>query len=489
MAIAQILGTRGVRAAVELLVLAAALAISSGPYFHAPIIGDEADYAVTGREWVLRGALPYRDLYENKPPAADAWYALFYATEHGGDAVVRAAVFLGSFASVAVFRSLAAGLLGAGWGLLASVLFALLAFSPTLEAGANVEVLMMLPLVAGMACAVHGRGEERRVWWWAAGLFFGVAGTFKQVAFGPFVAAAYAALSADRGKDSKERRRDAAALAGGAALPWIPWIVYFAVHGALGDMLFGILVEPGRWARIWFPDAVSRWAGNLAATGAVLGGTLAAAALSFSRRGRSDPAGWLVIRGWIVAGAVTLALSSQAYRHYWIPFIAPAVLLAASFLRTLVQEGRRTAALACLALSFGGAAWGALDGWSQESVTKRTPSPGTTEVVKRVRGGSLFVLGTHAEIYLQGRCEAVTTGVFLYHLASALHPPAAHAERFLARLRTTPPDWIVADAAFPFGTLVPDVQKGILDLLSSNYREDARFARLIVYRRAKQVPG
>src|SRR3990170_7286646 len=68
----------------RLLSIAALLALSAlpllllAPLFHAPLDPDQGGYATIARGW-MDGAIPYRDLWDNKGPLLFLWYAASFA--------------------------------------------------------------------------------------------------------------------------------------------------------------------------------------------------------------------------------------------------------------------------------------------------------------------------------------------------------------------------------------------------------------------------
>src|SRR3990170_8554387 len=77
------LTARGLRA--RLLSIAALLALSAlpllilAPMLNAPFEPDEGVYGTIARGW-LDGAIPYRDLWDNKAPILFLWYAASFLT-------------------------------------------------------------------------------------------------------------------------------------------------------------------------------------------------------------------------------------------------------------------------------------------------------------------------------------------------------------------------------------------------------------------------
>lgn len=232
----------GLRRVVLLSALLAALSLLPVlflmPLFNAPFERDQGLYGVIARGW-LDGSIPYRDLWDNKPPLLYLWYV--GAFKLFGETVV-APRLLAAFAAAAslpfVWDS-ARILLGSRRGLFAALLFALAFANPFLQANANAEILMLLPLAAGFWAVVRGAGGSE--WWFLpAGLFTALAVLTKQAAALPLVGyALWLGVLAARNPDERTRHVRSLTLLGlGTALGVAPFVGYFYAHGALDDFWY-----------------------------------------------------------------------------------------------------------------------------------------------------------------------------------------------------------------------------------------------------------
>ena len=122
------LSARGLRA--RLLSFAALLALCAlpllllAPLFDAPLEPDQGGYATIARGW-LHGAIPYRDLWDNKGPLLFLWYAASFKLL--GETVVapRVLAALAAGLSVPFVWATARTLFGQRTAMLAAALFAL----------------------------------------------------------------------------------------------------------------------------------------------------------------------------------------------------------------------------------------------------------------------------------------------------------------------------------------------------------------------------
>ncbi len=244
--------SEGARA--RLLALAVLLALSSlplvllAPLFDAPFDPDQGAYATIARGW-LDGAIPYRDLWDNKGPLLFLWYAASF--KWLGESVIAPRVLAASAAGLSVPFVWAAGrtLFDRREGTLAAGLFALSFGNVYLQVTANAEVFMLLPLTAGLwAFAVGARSGG--LWWFlAAGALTSLAVFTRQSAVLAFVG--YGTwLGIVMVREPEERRRQAQAMGAlvlGGVLAAAPFASYFAAHGALYELWHAMFAFNWGW--------------------------------------------------------------------------------------------------------------------------------------------------------------------------------------------------------------------------------------------------
>ena len=239
----------------RLLAIGALIALSAlplvflAPLFDAPFEPDQGAYATIARGW-LEGAIPYRDLWDNKGPLLFLWYAVSF--KWLGESVVAPRVLAAAAAGLSVPFVWAAArtLFGRREAALAAGLFALSFGNVYLQVTANAEVFMLLPLTAGLwAFAVGARGGG--LWWFlAAGALTSLAMFTRQSALWAFVG--YGAwLGMLFVREPEERQRQAlamGALALGGVLAAAPFAGYFAAHGALYELWHAMFAFNWGWA-------------------------------------------------------------------------------------------------------------------------------------------------------------------------------------------------------------------------------------------------
>jgi hypothetical protein len=234
-------------------VLLAALLAARLPSLVQPAGGDQGLYAYVG-DRILQGGLPYRDAWDQKPPAVHYTYALLLALSRD-DAVVAAAD-LAVAAGVAVLL-VAIGRALVPWpgaGEASAVLFLLLGSPAFTRLGgvrvrAQCETFIALAVAAALLAAIRsGRtagasrtrlpleaGSRAAA---AAGLLIGIASLYK------YNAIVYAALPPAAWLASRNLRpigrggaiRHVAAFALALAAPGVAVALLFAAGGALGDL-------------------------------------------------------------------------------------------------------------------------------------------------------------------------------------------------------------------------------------------------------------
>ena len=196
---------------------------------------DQSIYALVG-DGVLHGKMPYRDLWDFKPPGIFLVYALAQGLFGRGMVAIRLLEVLGMVASVFGFMRLAetffdrrrAGLVG---GAVAALIQAELEFWHT----AQPEVFGGYLTLAALLVATSAPHPRRRVWTWLiTGVLFGLAFLFKPpLGGGAFVCGAYLAKREQQRTDSTPRALLTMVVVGAsAALPVLLCAAWFWLRGA-----------------------------------------------------------------------------------------------------------------------------------------------------------------------------------------------------------------------------------------------------------------
>ncbi|MES1174689.1 MAG: glycosyltransferase family 39 protein [Myxococcales bacterium] len=196
---------------------------------------DQTIYALVG-EGVLHGKMPYRDLWDFKPPGIFLVFALAQGLFGRGMIAIRLLEVIGMVASVFGFMRLAdtfferprAGLIG---GAVAALLQAELEFWHT----AQPEVFGGYLTLAAIVLATAPPHQRRRGWvWLGTGVLFGLAFLFKPpLGGGAFVCGAYLAKREQQRTGSTKHALFAmVAIGASAALPIVLCGLWFWARGA-----------------------------------------------------------------------------------------------------------------------------------------------------------------------------------------------------------------------------------------------------------------
>jgi len=299
------------------------------PFLGAPFERDEGVYA-TVAQGLLDGKVPYRDLFDNKPPLVYAWYAISFSLF--GENVIAprivAAAFL-SLTAVLLYQQ-ARMVLPKGAAYCAAFLFALSTGLPWVALHANTEAYMLLPLMGSLLAFTVGMKNGRLGWFFAAGLLAGLAMMTKQVAMWNLLALAMVALVWQRRTDGMSWRAVAPVfwMFAGTLISLAAVALPFALTGALDDFLYANLSY--NWVYVRFLS----WAERLDNLGAILfflavaapfvAGALAGLVVVWRRRAQATD---YVLILWAIASAIGVASGGRFFPHYFLQLMPSLALL------------------------------------------------------------------------------------------------------------------------------------------------------------------
>jgi hypothetical protein len=314
------------------LVLALGLAWLAVVRSAEPLALDQGLFACFAR-FVPRGLLPYRDLFDSKPPLF--LYLHVLAGRFGSDPA--AALWRFETLWLAATGAVAFGL-GRRWGRWAAVaafgLSWLALWSPSWGgywSRAQAEELLALPAIGAVWAALSARQDARQAL--VAGALVGVVGLIKVP--GMAVGAACIAAWLEGGL-----WRRVAWMALGFAAPWALAFVWFGLHHGAGPFWEAVFVYQRHWAAFIAPP----WSSVLAQFGGMMAAhapgllLLAAAGVGFSwRRDRGEA---LCLAVWIVAAAVAIVLQRQLAEYHYLLLMPPLAIAAARGLAGLAEALR-----------------------------------------------------------------------------------------------------------------------------------------------------
>ncbi len=318
---------------------------------------DAAMWAYIGRR-ILDGAVPYRDLWESKPPGI---YYIFAAVQHiFGQASERALLWLDGLVTCGlmgltyrVARRFAARPACLGIMLPLSLV---LGHRILADWGNNVEKFTALFEMAAGVCLLAAGRPRSLVRWWLAGLCCGLALLFKQT--GVVFLSVTLAAAVGEGWDSSGLKRILPGLlvVAGVATVWAPVGGGLHVAGA-GDgfcqqvLKYDLLRVGGAGgersrlldAEHWQAVLSTAWLGLVLFGPALVGGVMwcRCRRIHSVERDRTTAADLNMMLWYAGLALGCFAVAPYGYGHYLLQAAPPAAVLAAwAFDRTLRQTGR-----------------------------------------------------------------------------------------------------------------------------------------------------
>ena len=459
-----------------------------------PLERDEGEYAYIAQRWLL-GEVPYRDSFDQHPPAAFAVYALILSTLGSSPAAIHWGAQLWTLGTLALVVHLGRVWLSPSAAVAAGLLMVLLTVDHALVGNAaNTELLALLPLTACMAAAL--RASEKQTWRWSA--VAGATGTaavaFKHVA-APMVVVPLLLIA----WQAKRLPAHLFAFLLGAAAVILPTIFYFSMTGAF-DALWDALVRfnlsyaahasVASYQWVLWPQVratlPSLWPVYLFAALALLvrwpnGGKVAAS----PARGRF----WCTV--WLLAALLSIAAGGYFRRHYFLFAAPPLALLAAAGidagLRRLGGFGRpgwlRLALAAGIVLAAVlSSPWYYLTGSPGQKIARiygNNPFAESQLVGSYLRENSepsdrIFIFGSEPQLLFYAQRRSASRYMFVYPLMFALEGASQRQQQALDEIRASQPRFIVG--VFLSSSLLeqPDsprvLRDGLRELVEGSYR-------------------
>ena len=448
------------RKAVRLLRPGSLIAATAGLLAPGLVLGppiDPAVFVLAGSR-IRDGFMPYRDLWDHKPPGGYLLNALGQAVLPWLDAWLVSWLLTVVFTAVAVLvvddllrRRLSAG---ASWGW--SLLFcACVACFPVAVGGGLTESFALLPLVAATwAVAVLPRSWRTAA---AVGCALGCACVFSLQAL-PAAAVLSGAAVWDSDWPAHLARRSIALLAGVALLP-LAVIGWLAAGGALGDAVDQVLTY----------NAAYRGSGSqllvLLPLAALLLMFLAipvgvALVRMVSRPRAIDRLDWVCL-AWCVIYAAYIAYQGRIFLHYLIPMIPPLVVLASEGMQVLwaritspSPSVRKIAiglcAVAGVALVISSDVAVQLSGIAMAQASDARQVVDATDdwiEANTPQSATIFIWGNDPAVYLGSARAPYDRYVDLFPLVTAGYSSADQAAAVLESWQASPPALIVESPA------------------------------------------
>ena len=296
-------------------------------FLHEPFERDEGFYGYIGQE-ILRGSIPYRDIYDIKPPGIYYIYAAIIALFGNIMEAIRMATAFYALATTGCVYLLARKLGGIRAAICSALLFALCSNAPHIQgSSSNTEVFMLLPLMLCLLFFVRGVETGNRVNFVISGFSGGIALLIKTVAL-PVVALVFIfLLRRPRADDSGEGlQKDILSF----ILPPLATLLllygYFAANNALADLYywnFTILKSYGRHGLSYFVGKAFAGVDYLINEQLLLWGAAVAGAAWLLLRNRNFHT--VLVTLTLPAAVAGLCMPGHFFPHYFIlltPFCA-----------------------------------------------------------------------------------------------------------------------------------------------------------------------
>jgi len=224
-----------------LVLVAIVFVLARVPFVDLPLERDEGDYAYVA--WrMLEGEVPYRDVFDQKPPGIYAVYAVLQGLGAGSGVAIHLLLYAWTAVCAIALHRLLRDLAGGPAAGFAALAFALLSTDPRLTAtAANTESFMILPIVASWSALWRASRTGRSGPWIACGAWIAAACWFKPVAATNGLATVLwgvaAGLPAAERPLASELGRRVGLLALGGALLSAPPVLALAASGGLGAFI------------------------------------------------------------------------------------------------------------------------------------------------------------------------------------------------------------------------------------------------------------
>lgn len=496
-----------------LIILLMVMVVAALPLITYPIGRDQGMYANIGLG-ILEGRLPYRDVWDIKPPAIYYLYALDIAL-FGTDIGALRALDLVAVPLAGIALYCLAG--GRRQGLLAAGLFAMLYFTEHFASLTQSDSLAIVPTVwAALAThrAIQMPPAKAKGWAFFCGLLCGGLLWFKHY-YAFIVIAFIVSYLWTQGGITVLSRAVYGAFCAGALLIGGGGLLYFGTNGMLAEMLIVMNstaqynaqgYSDWSWLPHYFRFRWEQW--HIV--------WLLAALWPFSRIGQASDNRWRLISLWFIGAIGFLLIQGKGFDTHWLPMLAPLCLFAAHTLdRALLLIARHTMPLSII-LTVGALmgmvfavvnttwarAWPYLNAqqdqmtyWHHFQANDVKPWESLAVVhylqSQMPPGSSLYIWGFRPEIYYMGSWKPATRFIAHFPLATPWYPREWQQENVAVLWGVLPPFVIVLQSDYmPWVTNSHDDSHTLLqsytelnNWLMYNYQRDITIGDFILWRK------
>lgn len=299
------------------------------PLLKEPLHNDEGFYAVVGR-MLLRGDLPYRDAFDNKPPLVFVWYALSFLIF--GENVWAPRLVVSFFLSLTTLAVYLEGrlLFSTRAAMVAALAFALSVGVVRLGSNANTEFFLVLPMTAGLVAYTAARRSESAGLYLLCGGLNGAAIVTKETALFPLIfllAFEWLVPAIPR-----HRARNIVAMSAGAMLVGAIAVLPFVLAGISSDVWDSAIVYTIKYVLVGDVSLGARIFQTIRAPlplAVVAGPWVLFSVLAVLRtRGQPEAAMQWMLVSWTGATAAGIAFAGRFYPHYYFQLMPGLSLLA-----------------------------------------------------------------------------------------------------------------------------------------------------------------
>jgi hypothetical protein len=432
------------------LVGLAALALSPGLWLGPSL--DAAVFVLAG-VGIRQGNVPYRDLWDHKPPGSYLLNAAGQAALPWLDPWLVGWLLTLAFtgAAIVVFERLLRSRLSPAAAFLWSVLgLVLMASFPIALGGGLTESFAVLPLVVALMVIARAAAGLRAVA--LIGCLLSVACLLSLQAL-PAALALFAAATLRRGGLLSPVGRAAAGVAGGVVLP-LAVVAWLAVRGAIGDALDQLVTYNAAYR-----SSAGKADDMIPVTLLLLLCLTVPAAIEMARmilKPRAfDRVGWACF-AWAVGYLLYIGFQGRIYLHYLILLVPPAVWLAGAGTAWLAAQAKapqrrvRAAAVGLLVAAWLAIAISAFTVVGLHTAFGRFSADRAEQLdtaawigTNTPSSATLFVWGHDADLYLLADRHPYDSYVYDFPLLTAGYAPDERLANLVADWTAAPPSVIV----------------------------------------------
>jgi 4-amino-4-deoxy-L-arabinose transferase-like glycosyltransferase len=330
-------------------------------FWDQPFEMDEGAYGYMG--WgMLHGLVPYKDMYDQKPPGIFLLNSLVFLFAEPTALNVKIFASIYSLGTVLAVFVVTRKLAGKEEGCLAALLYGIFSCGPHIQGGGvNSEVFMVLPytLAAYSLLKLLETGSRKNYLYF--GFWSSLACTIKQVALVNFFwLASYLVIQIwqRRRWDAFSRfLADGFLLFIGAVIPWLPFLLYFYWKDALGNFYFWQVrfnlhyIATGHQGMGYLYVFLAQMKSVLSENGFLWLAALAGIVYRWPQMLRKDETSedgkeswqgtaWILMALWPIFSFIGVALGGRFFPHYFIQIVPSLSVLGGVGLMDLIRKIR-----------------------------------------------------------------------------------------------------------------------------------------------------